>query len=72
MAKANRTWGEERIAADFVETRDSSVASNRQTLCSTRPRATAPDFVPGLETFVRDHAQAILACDFFVTVTASF
>jgi transposase InsO family protein len=23
-------------------------------------------------TFVRDHAQGILACDFFVTVTASF
>lgn len=23
-------------------------------------------------TFVRNHAQAILACDFFVTVTATF
>ena len=73
MARANATWGEERIAAEL---------RLKLGLCVS-PRTVRRYMPPGgrprdrlssqrWSTFVRNHAGAILACDFFVTITARF
>ncbi len=73
MARSNPTWGEERIAAELLLKLGVRVS----------PR-TVRGYIPedrgsgnGLRsqrwmTFVRNHAHAMLACDFFIAVTASF
>ena len=73
MAERNVTWGEERIAAELL-----------LKLCIRVSARTVRRYMPergGTEgplrserwmTFVRNHAKAMLACDFFVTVTANF
>jgi putative transposase len=73
MARENPTWGEERIAAELL------LKLGIQLSARTVRRYMPPETGPGKRvpsqrwmTFVRNHAQAILACDFFVVVTASF
>jgi len=73
MARENPTWGEERIAAELL------LKLGIQLAARTVRRYMPPETGPGKRvpsqrwmTFVRNHAQAILACDFFVVVTASF
>jgi transposase InsO family protein len=75
MARENPTWGQERIANEL---------SLKLGLCVS-PR-TVRKYLPkrldrgpgtraaaqGWSTFVRNHAQAIVACDFCVVVTATF
>ncbi len=73
MARSNPTWGEERIASELLLKLGIRVS----------PR-TVRRYMPedaghwnGVSsqrwmTFVRNHAHAILACNFFVSVTASF
>jgi hypothetical protein len=73
MAKANRTWGEERIAAE-LELKLGLRLSPR-TIRRYMARRTQPNGRSRLQTwctFIRNHASSVLACDFFVTVTASF
>jgi putative transposase len=73
MAMANRTWGEERIAAELLLKLGLSLSPRtvRRYMCRRSPTG------PGARTqtwrtFVRNHARELLACDFFVTVTARF
>ena len=73
MAHQNQTWGEERIAAELL------LKLGIQVSPRTVRRYMPTDVGPGKRvpsqrwmTFVRNHAQAIVACDFFIVVTASF
>jgi transposase InsO family protein len=74
MAAANRTWGEERIADElFVKVGiQVSPRTVRRYMPSRPPREKAGKGTQEWSTFVRNHAQAILATDFFVVVTATF
>src|SRR5271167_746504 len=73
MAHENPTWGEERIAAELLL--KLGIRVSPRTVRRYMPRDFGPrKRVPSQRwmTFVRNHAQAILACDFFVVVTARF
>ena len=73
MARENVTWGEERIADELwlkLGIRISARTVRRYMPLDGGPgkRASSQRWM----TFVRNHAQAMLACDFFVVVTARF
>ncbi len=73
MAAANRTWGEERIASELllklgIRVSPPTVRSYMSRGATPRGGARSQTW----STFVRNHASAVLACDFFVAVTASF
>jgi putative transposase len=73
MAAANRTWGEERIAAERLlklGIRVSPRTVRRYMPIGASPRDGTRSQL--WSTFVRNHAGAVLACDFFVAITASF
>jgi transposase InsO family protein len=73
MALANRTWGEKRIASELLVKlgiRVSPRTVRRYMPTSRAPRDGARSQL--WSTFVRNHASAVLACDFFVVVTARF
>jgi putative transposase len=73
MARENPTWGEERIAAELLlklGIRLSARTVRRYMPLDSGPRKRVPS--QRWMTFVRNHAQAILACDFFIVVTARF
>src|SRR5713101_2047449 len=73
MVAANRTWGEERIASELLlklGIRVSPRTVRRYMSQGTAPRGGARSQT--WTTFVRNHASAVLACDFFVAVTATF
>jgi putative transposase len=72
MAAENPTWGEERIADElllklglWVSPRTVGKYLKQQ----PRPRGSRDQ---RWSTFVRNHADAIVACDFFVSITARF
>jgi putative transposase len=73
MAAGNATWGEERIANELKLKLGIRVSPRTvgKYLRSGRPVRT-PDPKQRWLTFVRNHAQVIAACDFFVVVTATF
>jgi len=73
MAAGNATWGEERIANELKLKLGIRVSPRTvgKYLRSGRPVRT-PDPKQRWLTFVRNHAQVIVACDFFVVVTATF
>jgi putative transposase len=73
MATANQTWGEERIAAELLVKLGIHVSP--RTVRRYLPPRTPPRSRTGSQawsTFVRNHAPAVLACDFFVAITATF
>ena len=73
MARANTTWGEERIAAELLlklGLRVSPRTVRRYLPKGGRPRDRVSS--QRWSTFVRNHAEAILACDFFVSMTVRF
>jgi putative transposase len=74
MASANRTWGEERIAAELLVKLGIRVSPRTVRRYMPRrggaPRGGRPS--PRWSTFVRTHASAVLACDFFVAISATF
>jgi putative transposase len=72
MDRDNPTWGEERIANEMVLKLGIRVSPRtvRKYLDMHRPRGRSTS--QGWSTFVRNHAKVIVACDFFVSVTASF
>lgn len=73
MAHENPTWGEERIAAELLlklGIRVSPRTVRRYMPIESGPRRRVPP--QRWMKFVRNHARAILACDFFVVVTARF
>jgi putative transposase len=73
MAIENPTWGEERIANELKLKLGIRVSPRTvgKYLRTGRPVRT-PDPKQRWLTFVRNHAQVIAACDFFVVVTATF
>ena len=72
MAAANRTWGEERIAAELLLKLGIRVSPRtvRRYMPSRPPRPQRG--TQAWSTFVRNHAPSVLASDFFVVVTATF
>jgi hypothetical protein len=66
------TWGQERIADEVLVKFGMKVSPRtvRKYLDSDQPRGGRGD--QRWTTFVRNHAKAIVACDFFVSVTDSF
>lgn len=71
MAVANRTWGEERIAAELRLKLGLTVSPRTvRRYMPLRPRG--GHHTQSWATFLRTHAGAMLACDFFVVVTATF
>ena len=73
MARANRTWGEERIAAELLLKLGISVSPRTVRRYMRRPHPVHPGSqTQAWSTFMRNHAREVLACDFFVTVTATF
>ena len=72
MAIENRSWGEERIASELLV--KLGIRISPRTVRKYMPK-TPPGQPRGDQrwaTFLRNHATAILACDFFVTVTVTF
>jgi len=72
MARNNSTWGEERIADELLL--KIGIQISPRTVRRYMPTEPKP---PGMTsqrwmTFVRNHAKAIIACDFFIVVTATF
>jgi putative transposase len=72
MDRENPTWGEERIANELLLKLGIRVSPRtvQKYLNADRPRGKA--YGQRWSTFVRNHAKATVACDFFVSVTASF
>jgi len=72
MARENPVWGEERIASELLV--KLGIWVSPRTVRKYMPKR--PDGQPRGDqrwsTFLRNHARAILACDFFVTVTVTF
>jgi putative transposase len=76
MARDNPTWGEERIAAELLLKLGFRVSPRtvRRYMGRVSGGGGAQSRANGQRwaTFVRSHAQAIVACDFCVAVTATF
>jgi putative transposase len=72
MASANRTWGEKRIASELRVKLGIQVSP--RTVRRYMPTSAPRDGVRSQRwsTFVRNHASDVLACDFFVVITAAF
>lgn len=72
MATNNPTWGEERIADELLLKAGIRISPRtvRRYMPKTPKRPADPK--QRWTTFVRNHAKAIIACDFFVVATATF
>ena len=72
MAQENPLWGEERIANELLVNLDIRVSP--RTVRKYMPKAPPgqPRGDQRWSTFLKNHAKAILACDFFIAVTATF
>src|SRR5262249_32272264 len=72
MASNNPTWGEERIANELLL--KIGIQISPRTVSRYMPDVPVRPKVPSQRwmTFVRNHAKAIIAADFFVVVTATF
>jgi hypothetical protein len=72
FGRENPSWGEERIADELLVKFGIRVSPRTVSkyLGSGRPHAGRGD--QRWATFVRNHAKAIVACDFFVSASASF
>jgi transposase InsO family protein len=75
MVKENPTWGEERIAAELllklnIEVSPRTVRAYWPSGCD--PRNGKKTSSQHWRTFIRIHARSIAACDFLVSITASF
>jgi putative transposase len=73
MAAANHTWGEERIAAELRLKLGLTLSPRTvRRYMPLRPRGRGGRSTQSWVTFLRNHAGAVLACDFFIVVTATF
>ncbi len=73
MAAANCTWGEERIASELLLKLGIRVSPRTvRRYMSTRGAPRTGTRSQPWSTFVRNHANAVLACDFFVAISATF
>jgi putative transposase len=72
MAAENPLWGEERIANELLVKLGIRVSPRTVGKYMPKRPPGQPRGDQRWSTFLNNHAKAILACDFFVTVTASF
>src|SRR5450756_499725 len=72
IANENPTWGEERIANELLLKLGIRVSPRTVSEYLPRPPRGRPSSDLRWSTFLRLHAQGIIACDFFVAVTATF
>jgi hypothetical protein len=72
MAAENPTWGEQHIANELKLKLSIRVSPRTVGKYLAQGPRRKPDPNQRWLTFVRNHAQAIVACDFFVVVTARF
>jgi len=73
MALANRTWGEERIAAELRLKLGVTVSPRTvRRYMPLRPSTRGGRPTQAWTTFLHSHAASVLACDFFLVVTATF
>jgi putative transposase len=72
MALSNPSWGEERIANELLLKLGIRVSPRTVRKYMTLHPRGYPREDQRWSTFVRNHASAILACDFCVVVTATF
>ena len=75
MTRENPTWAEERIANELRLKLGLRVSPRTvRKHMPTRPHRGRSHYLPSQRwlTFVRNHARAIIACDFCVVVTATF
>src|SRR4029450_9929856 len=71
MVRSNPSWGEERIASELLLKIGIQISPRTvRRYMPNQPRRTQSS--QGWMTFVRNHAKSIIACDFFVIVTATF
>jgi putative transposase len=72
MARDNPIWGEEQIANELLLKLSLRVSPRtvRKYLDHDQPGRGSRD--QRWSTFVRNHASAIVACDFFISITATF
>ena len=72
MANENPSWGEERIANELLLKLGIRVSPRTVSKYLPRRPTRRPRGDMRWSTFLRLHAQGIIACDFFVAVTATF
>ena len=72
MANENRLWGEERIANELLLKLGIRVSPRTVRKYMPKRPPGQPRGDQRWSTFLKNHARAILACDFFVAVTATF
>jgi transposase InsO family protein len=72
MATENPLWGEERIASELIVKLGIRISPRTVRKYMPLPRPGIPRGDQRWSTFLKNHAKAIIACDFFVAVTATF
>ena len=72
MACENPSWGEERIANELLLKLGLRVSPPTVRRNMPRRPAGVPRGDQRRSTFLRNHAEGIVACDFFVSITATF
>ena len=72
MAQENPVWGEERIASELLVNLGVRISPRTVRKYMPKPPAGQPRGDQRWATFLTNPAKAILACDFFVAVTATF
>lgn len=72
MAAENPTWGEERIAHELLLKLHIRLSPRTVGKYMRQPRRPGGSNDQRWSTFLRNHAREIVACDFFVSVTANF
>ena len=72
MAAENPLWGEERIANELLVKLGIRVSPRTVGKYMPKRPPGQPRGDQRWSTFIKNHAKAILACDFFVAVTATF
>ena len=72
MARENPLWGEERIADELLLKLGIQVSPRTVRKYMPRSPSGGPRGDQRWSTFLKNHAGAILACDFFVAVTVTF
>lgn len=72
MARENRSWGQERIANELWLKLGLRVSPRTVRKYLPRQPAGRPRGDQRWSTFLKNHAHAVVACDFFVSVTSTF
>ena len=72
IATENISWGQERIANELLLKLGLQVSPRTVRKYMPKPAPGRPRGDQRWATFLRNHAQAIIACDFLVAVTATF